>query len=61
MSAFVTERPSSLRSRFSSITFIEKGSFEMPVESVLFGLGEAVIDVSLAADIERLAAIEAVE
>ena len=30
MSVLVTERPSSKRSRFSSSTFIEKGSFEMP-------------------------------
>jgi hypothetical protein len=30
MSAFVTERPSSKRSRFSSSTFMEKGSWAMP-------------------------------
>ncbi len=30
MSALVTVRPSSWRSRFSSSTFIEKGSLEMP-------------------------------
>ena len=30
MSSFFTVRPSSKRSRFSSSTFIENGSFEMP-------------------------------
>ena len=30
MSSFLTVRPSSLRSRFSSTTFIEKGRREMP-------------------------------
>ncbi len=31
MSALVTERPSSWRKRFSSSTFMEKGSLEMPL------------------------------
>ena len=39
MSSLVTERPSSLRSRFSSSTFIEKGSREMPLRPFFSAVG----------------------
>ncbi len=39
MSSLVTERPSSLRSRFSTSTFIEKGRREMPLRPFFSAIG----------------------
>ncbi len=39
MSSLVTVRPSSLRSRFSSSTFIEKGSLEIPFSPFFSAIG----------------------
>jgi hypothetical protein len=39
MSSLVTERPSSLRSRFSSSTFIENGRREMPLRPFFSAAG----------------------
>ena len=61
MSSFVTVRPSSLRSRFSSRTFIENGSCEMPASPFFSAAFSEEILVGLGADGELLAAFEAVE
>ena len=39
MSSFDTERPSSLRSRFSNSTFIENGSREIPLSPFFSAIG----------------------
>ena len=61
MSSLVTVRPSSLRSRFSSSTFIENGSREIPRSPCFSASGKAVVDVGLGADHEGLGALETVE
>ena len=57
MSSLVTVRPSSLRSRFSSSTFIENGSREMPFRPFFSAIGQAVIGIGLGADLEGLGSI----
>jgi hypothetical protein len=54
-SASLTDTPSSLRSRFSSSTFIETGSLPAPFKTGFLGGAKAVVDVGLAAD-RRVAA-----
>ena len=61
MSCLVTERPSSLRNRFSSKNLEREGQPRNPLQAVLFRHRQAVIRIGLGADLERPEALEAIE